>query len=480
MAGPTAKGNQAVAGTQEVEGIGAVVGGRPPHWQTTQGNLQGGRLPHPVLSDPGGGSPLKTSPPTTTGRQSPEAASSQLQPWAEEPKDLEHPSELDPLVQEFLSGTGSPRGEEDKPDQPLTPEPSLDSHCEWVRWHAHWVETLAWWPELQKLLTQRNIIEFAKQVWASFQLPKVKYLTLGLNNDHMPPPIPHCIEYDAYLPFGNGNFASQDYQMKQPQKIPAYAKALQFWAEKAQPPQAGQPHHLAACVKELREAMGPLMLFTDEDVFAKKPSHWVKVTSSQPSKLAELEETMQDWSCSRWKTAHPQGSLSVIHSVGCSKLAIPAMVNTLTLPSQRTGTLTVPSQQVKTPLGSPVTPKQRPPPSFAEIVRSLWGDDTPHITIDLWPEMTTSPGLLAGTTMATMTSMQMWQDAVTGTTYVDTVMASMSLVSLGSTPMAVDHPVPALEIFWTLTRCGPPLGSIVVMFIVYFTEFHLAYTLFCA
>ena len=45
-------------------------------------------------------------PPTSAGRQIPEAAGSQLQPWAEEPKDLGHPPELDPLVQEFLSGTG--------------------------------------------------------------------------------------------------------------------------------------------------------------------------------------------------------------------------------------------------------------------------------------------------------------------------------------------------------------------------------------
>ena len=40
---------------------------------------------------------------------------------------------------------------------------------------------------------------------------KVKYLTLGSKNDYMPPPIPHCIEWDAYLPLAMGNFASQDY-----------------------------------------------------------------------------------------------------------------------------------------------------------------------------------------------------------------------------------------------------------------------------
>ena len=47
--------------------------------------------------------------------------------------------------------------------------------------------------------------------------------------------------------------------------------------------------------------------------------------------------------------------------------------------------------------------------------------------------------------MAMMISTWMWQDMVTGVTYLDTVMVSMSLVSLGATPMAVDHPMPALE-----------------------------------
>ena len=47
--------------------------------------------------------------------------------------------------------------------------------------------------------------------------------------------------------------------------------------------------------------------------------------------------------------------------------------------------------------------------------------------------------------MATMTSTQMQQDVVTGVTYLDTVMASMSLGSLGATPTAVDCLMPALE-----------------------------------
>ena len=48
----------------------------------------------------------QTSPPTTPDKWSMEATGSRLQSWAEEPEDLGHPPELDPHVQEFLSGKG--------------------------------------------------------------------------------------------------------------------------------------------------------------------------------------------------------------------------------------------------------------------------------------------------------------------------------------------------------------------------------------
>ena len=47
--------------------------------------------------------------------------------------------------------------------------------------------------------------------------------------------------------------------------------------------------------------------------------------------------------------------------------------------------------------------------------------------------------------MATMTSMWVQKDVAMGATYVDTVMASMSLISLGPTPMAVNCPMTTVE-----------------------------------
>ena len=254
-------------------------------------------------------------------------------------------------------------------------------------------------------------------------MPKVKCLAHGMENDYMLPPTPHCIEWDAFFPLGTGNFVSQDYRMKQTQKILAYAKALWFWVEKGQPPWLSQPHQLAACVHKLRESMELLMSFTNEEFLSNDPPlYWVKITSSRPSKPMESEAT-SEWSCSRSKRTCPKGSFLVTHSVGHSK----PTTSTHMVSSSNTC-----SQGSKTSLGSPITWKQMPLPSFEEIARSLWGDDSPHITIDIPQELTTSQGLLVETAM--MISMQMQQDTATGITYLDTVTASMSLVNLGGYP----------------------------------------------
>ena len=89
-----------------------------------------------------------------------------------------------------------------------------------------------------------------------------------MDNDYLALHIPHCIKRDMFLPFNNMQFNGQDYHIKQWQKTLAYAKVLQHWVEKALPPTPGKPHQLAECVWELREAMEPLTMFTDAEVFA--------------------------------------------------------------------------------------------------------------------------------------------------------------------------------------------------------------------
>ena len=75
---------------------------------------------------------------------------------------------------------------------------------------------------------------------------------------------------------------NQDYRLKQPRKTLAFAKALQFWVEEAQPTWVNKPCQLAACVRELREAMEPLTTFMDEDILVNDPpSPWKKIMHLQ-------------------------------------------------------------------------------------------------------------------------------------------------------------------------------------------------------
>ena len=48
----------------------------------------------------------------------------------------------------------------------------------------------------------------------------------------------------------------------------AYAQALQFWAEKANPPTQGQPCLLVGSILELREKMKHYVSFPDEAIFS--------------------------------------------------------------------------------------------------------------------------------------------------------------------------------------------------------------------
>ena len=256
-----------------------------------------------------------------------------------------------------------------------------------------------------------------------------------MENDYLVPPAPQCIERDAFLPFSTAKFGSQDYCMKQPQKTLAYAKVLQFCVEKAQLPMPGQPHQLAECLQELREAMELLMTFTDEKVLHNDvPSHWVKITSSRTTKPAEPAISWE-WSCSRSRRTHAQGSFLVTHSRRPAEPTTTPVVSSLTISSQRAKSL----------LGSPSKQQWKPLPSFAEIARSLQGDNSPYISVEVPQKLTAPQCLLVGAAMAMMVSTRLHQDGVLGTTYLDMVTTSMSLVGLGATPRVVNHPMPTLD-----------------------------------
>ena len=185
-------------------------------------------------------------------------------------------------------------------------------------------------------------------------------------------------------------------------------------------PLLGEPHQMAESMLELWWAMQPLTMFTNAEVLEDALSlHWVKITSSQTSKPAD-PPTSQEQSCSRNQRASDRGMFMVAHSVGHSKPTATAVaVSPSPIPSQK-----VESQQEETS-GWQWTP----PPGFTEIARSLFGDDPPHEVAGIPPELAEEQGpiWIAGSTMF---STRLIQDAVSGSTYIDMMTCSMSLVVL--------------------------------------------------
>ena len=107
---------------------------------------------------------------------------------------------------------------------------------------------------------------------------------------------------ENFLPPPNSIFACWDIQEMQQEKMVAYAQALQYWAEKADPPAGGRPCLLAESVKELQEEMR-CYFSSDEEVFkgmvplekmSATPTEEVnpQSTGTTPASTPEEEATM--------------------------------------------------------------------------------------------------------------------------------------------------------------------------------------------
>ena len=165
------------------------------------------------------------------------------------------------------------------------------------------------------------------------------------------------------------------------------------------------------------------MMFTDKEVLSNEvPSHWVEITSSWTSE-PEKPASFQEQSCSRNRRATKQGSFMAAHSLGRSNSAATPWVASPSLTCE---------QKVL-------------PQGFAEIAWSLQGDNSQHITVEVPQELSRPQGLLAGTATAMMISTNLCQDVALGTTYLDMVTTSMSLVSLGATSRVINHAMPTLR-----------------------------------
>ena len=178
--------------------------------------------------------------------------------------DLEEPLELGLEVGYFLIGSAENSEEEEKAP---SPEPPVEELCEWVAWKAEACKTPGWWRELLEVPEVQDYEELAQKVQASFYLPKRASELNKMENYQQAPPASLCLLRRNFLPPPDSIFACWDIWEMQRGKMVAYTRALQYWAEKIDPPTGGKPCLLAKSVKELWEEMRFYLSFSDKEIF---------------------------------------------------------------------------------------------------------------------------------------------------------------------------------------------------------------------
>ena len=194
-----------------------------------------------------------------------------------------------------------------------------------------------------------------------------------------PPALP-CLCRKRFMPPANLIFACRDIREIPREKVVAYARALQHWAEQNNLPAGGEPCLLVRSILELREEVKWYLSFTDEEVF------WGVAFPKE-----EEEDSPQTPCTTDLSKAHctpepvPEGRAPKF--LGWEKVLHPSwsVVATGDIPQlTRTPRLKVGSSQLSQmiPIKPPVSPLRTPtPPQPSPLTQALalvWLPTLPH------------------------------------------------------------------------------------------------------
>ena len=149
-----------------------------------------------------------------------------------------------------------------------------------------------------RILEVRNFQELAQKIWASFELPQRMSKIHNVENYYLTPLVPKCLCQKDFLLPSDPKFPCQD--IRELKKTEAYAQALQYWAEKSNPPMPGQPHLLVGCIIELREMMELYVSFFDDTILdgVAPPEgflkDWAQITVPGSAQLASTDAPIKE------------------------------------------------------------------------------------------------------------------------------------------------------------------------------------------
>ena len=152
--------------------------------------------------------------------------------------DLEELPELKPMVASFLRGSMETSEDEGKK---MPPEPTIFEFSQWVPWKAERCKTPEWWTKLSTVPGVEDCRKLAMEVQASFGLPW-PMRELGAREATLQAPLaPPCLCRQRFMLPGESIFACRDIREIPREKVVAYARALQHWAEENNLPAGGGP-----------------------------------------------------------------------------------------------------------------------------------------------------------------------------------------------------------------------------------------------
>ena len=179
------------------------------------------------------------------------------------------------------------------------------------------------------------------------------------------PPVPPCLCRQRFMPLAKSIYACRDIREIPWEKVVAYAKALQHWAEEINLPAGGGPCLLAENVKELREEVKWYLSFSNEEVFwgvvlpEKEEDQSPKTLFASILKAPSVpESTMERRSLKfvGWeKVLHPSQPVVATGKISQPSKASRPRVGSIQLPQ------IVPAKPPASPLKTPTPPKPSSP-----------------------------------------------------------------------------------------------------------------------
>ena len=120
------------------------------------------------------------------------------------------------------------------------PEPPAIEFSWWVPWRVERCEMPEWWVELSAM-PGKDSKKLAREVRASFRLPWWLWELGSKEATLQAPPALPCLCRQKFMLPADLIFACRDIREIPREKVVAYARALQHWAEQYNLPAGGEP-----------------------------------------------------------------------------------------------------------------------------------------------------------------------------------------------------------------------------------------------